>query len=137
MTEEFGISEKDQEILDRLKSNREKRLKPSDERSQRQKKRQQKETIESKEQLSPSKKPMLRGTISPDILIDTNGDTLLKWVRYVIHDNKKDRKARMLNIPKQISFDGCVVVCYNTKSKVLTITPQKSNTEALQDNLQA
>lgn len=128
-TEDFGISENDKIILDRLKAN--KHIAQKDNVKKKKQKEQSVNVAQPLISVSDIKEPKgtmktfhKRGSSSPEILFD--GDTtILTWQRHFIKDNQ------VLLVPKQIPFStGMLELIYNTKDKVLVVKPQESNTEA-------
>ncbi len=146
MTETFGVTPEDQAILDRLKSNRDKKLdtdgkiiptihykKPDDPtyvEKVRLKRRKEKEFPDKKamEQSKnknispvktlPDKKTQQKGSIKPIISTAENGDIILTWERHF---------TSVLSIPSEIGMGGWVCLKYNTKTKELVIRAVQNN----------
>lgn len=90
-----------------------------------------KAALEAKEQpsvkTSSDKKPMLRGTTTPEISFDDNGSATYIWKRYYT------KKNQILVLPKAIELDGMVSLEYSPQSKELVIralqdTPETTKT---------
>jgi len=137
MDTEFGLSTDDKQILDRLKSNREKNNIEKDiAKKQKKAAKEQSKVI----QVDGNQLPVSvsevdadtndpfpvkissyhRGTTTPEISFDDYGSATYIWARHYI------KKNQVLIIPKAIELDGMLELTYNPVSKVLVIKAQES-----------
>lgn len=137
MSDTFGISEADQAILDRLKSNRDAKLSQESDKITpvikyatplTQEERKEKTRTNSK-RFSQARRDREKNAISvktspqrcrmkPIISYDADGNAVLTWRRHF---------KNVLAVPEEIGFSGFLELRYNTKAKQLLVKQADDN----------